>query len=923
MRSLLLLLMLSGSVQAQTQLAPLNFYQVCFGGLDNYHDSARIDNCDFQDMQNVLTDRGFLEKRPGSVCIFDSVLSGYPIKNLKEYITNANRKYMLIHSSQTIYSTDLLTTVAIATTNVNAIMDSVSGFDKHFIVDGYDPAIYYDGTSTYTIANMPICKYVEFANERILCGNVSGAASTIYTSEFGDYTNWTIPVLESADAPTAWSFDQQDGKPLTGMFQTPFGLLAFKRTKTFIIRGVDNDDYEKRRISNNIGCVDDRSIQLVNGCPQWLGVEGVYKWCGGSGAPELVSREIDTTIKAIRNIASNADVVTLTSKADFDNGRFSINGELNGFSTTIIPNSIIPSSWTAIDTLSTDFAGGTLVQISTSNANFTNSLVLDGERFNDGNYTSSPTWTISGSYAVINGRLALTGVYAFVETPFNLLYGTMEFDYYRSASDENTNFGVLSAYIVYLNNSVGDVTQLRDSESNIICNISGKQPAGTIWKYVISISANNIFSITNPNGSCSGSGLAPTTPTTFRWTITSSPAGNFSSIDNILGGVYVGTGTYTSKWFNIGLSTPTGGPFVYGDYAPAGSTVTYSVRASTDSTGGDSPSWTVVTSPISGTFRIPFTKQYWQYKADMSTSYSTQTVVLSSVTLTAISTGTWDSEVLALGSLITSWGQFSAITDTNDRLLFYTRASTMTYTKDASTPTWTLQGNGYNITCDTGTFLQARVVSTVGSSTDTAQVASITLNWYEGESAQVASLFWDGRYYVSVSTGSSATTNNTVLVQQRTDKWTLFNNVSWSTLGIYDNYPYAGDGLTTSKIWRIIEEENYFDDNTLPINAYAITKDFQFDGQNNSKIFRNLYLESSADVANTMSVGYSVDKSTSYTTTTQAIGTTTYNDEVKQLFPGFAKGRYLRLKFSNNNIYEPLMLNGYTLIGAIEQFYRK
>ncbi len=907
MRSLLLLLMLSGSVQAQTQLAPLNFYQACFGGLDNYHDSARIDNCDFQDMQNVLTDRGFLEKRPGSVRIFDSVLSGYPIKNLKEYITNANRKYMLIHSSKTIYSTDLLTTVAIATTNVNAVMDSVSGFDKHFIVDGYDAAIYYDGTSTFTIDNMPICKYVEFANERILCGNVSGAASTIFASAFGDYTTWSIPVLESADAPTAWSFDQQDGKPLTGMFQSPFGLLAFKRTKTFIIRGVDNDDYEKRRISDNIGCVDDRSIQLVNGCPQWLGVEGVYKWCGGSGAPELVSREIDTTIKAIRNITSNADVVTLTSKADFDKGQFSANGPTNGFDSIRVNGSIVPSTWSIVDS-------------DTPTARY---FPVGYEDFSDLNYTANPVWTISGTdiWSAETGALTkIEGGGGTIYTASTQAYGTWQWDFYVPTTLAEAQVGFSVPYEVTINDAGNSFIRVRRKTggcTEIICSIATAHPADTWGAYIVT-RISNAFTLTTPWGSCNGTagtaacGEIPTTNDSFDGI-------NFAvntAIDNIRT-VATTTGTFKSSIFDTTFSTPVGGIFTA--TAPTGITFTYAVQ---DSTSPNDDVWTTTQSvTING--RIPLINRYWKYWVNFITSASTVPVTLQGPTLNAISTGTWASEVLALGSLITSWGQFSAITDTNDRLLFYTRASTTTYTKDSSTPTWTLQGNGYNIACDTGTFLQARVVSTVGSSTDTAQVASLTMNWYEGDSAQVASLFWDGRYYVSVSTGSSATTNNTVLVQQRTGKWTLFNNVSWSTLGLYDNYPYAGDGLTTSKIWRIIEEESYFDDNTLPINAYAITKDFQFDGQNNSKIFRRLYLESSAGLANTMSLGYSVDKSTSYTTTTQAIGSTTYNDEVKQMFPGFAKGRYLRLKFSNNNIYEPLMLNGYTLIGDIEQLYRK
>lgn len=964
MKGLIIALMLVPSAQAQTQLVPLNFYQACFGGMDDYHNSARIDNCDFQYLVNILTDRGFLEKRPGSVRVFDSVLSGYPIKNFKEFITPANRKYLLIHASQTVYSTDLLTISSITTTNVNAVMDSVSAFDKHFIVNGYDTPVYYDGTTTTSIPEMPVCKFVEFANERLLCANVAGAASTLYESGYADYTNWTIPIVESADAPTAFSFDAQDGQPLTGLFQSPFGTLAFKRSKMFIIRGVDGDDFEKKRLSDKVGCIDDRSIQLVDGCVQWLGVEGVYRWCGGATTPELVSRDIDTTIKAIRNITSNADTISLTTQADFEKGNRSVNGSQYGFSTVSVPNSIVPSSWTSI---TTDFTNTSFTNLSTMSVPGSIALpsltpvtgyldehlqtvttgglsVTKHSPYGWTFYNSSPyeptqyvgrlsTATILTSTSTYNARSTTTWAISTSFAEYAAGYAAILELFFVTDSTSITNTNGYSIKISYQDGTnqgrvylykytTGSATQLGTG----VFTVSRTYPNNTFkviqdtsgvfrvwWEKVWSPTSTLLFTTTSDTAYVISTG---TLITEKHWTGLGASTFYITSYSYEVLGI-TPTGTLTSSIFDTGYDQPIGGPFIVQSTVPTNTTILYSIAQATSTTGP------FTTFSITENERIPCTQRYWVYSSTLSTTNLAQSPTISSIQLNASSTGTWDSEVINVGTLLTSWGQFNAITATNDHLLFYTRASMTPYSVDSATPSWTVQGNGYNIACDTGTYLQARVTSTIGSSTDTAQVLSLTFNWYEGEASQVASLFWDGRYYLSVSTGTEGTINNTVLVQQRNKKWTLFNGVNWSTLGIYDNAPYAGDGLTTSKIWRIIEEESYFDDNTKAINAEAITKDFQFDGQNNNKVFRKLYVESNPSVASTLSLGYSVDKSTTYYTTTQAIGLTPFNDEIKRFFPGFAKGQYLRLKFSNNTIYEPLMLNGYTLIGDIENLYRK
>ena len=955
MKVILLLLMLVSSVGAQTTATPLTFYQSQFGGIDNYHDSARIDNMDFQDARNVLTDRGFLEKRPGSIRVVDEVLTGYPVLYSKEFVTQANVKYLLLHSSQTLYATtfDGNVPVAIATVNVNSVMDSVSAYDKHFFTNGYDASFYYDGASIVTVSSMPMGKYIEFAYERVWEANVPGYESTLYASAFGDYTDWTIPGSPlPADSPTSFTFDQQDGNQLTGIFYSPYGILVFKRNKTFVLKGQDNDNFKKYRISDNIGCVDDRSVQLVDGVVLWLGEKGVYKWAGGLGEPEIISRDIDETIKDVQNIISRTNARVITSPTDFAQGQSTLNSPSYSWSSSIVAGSLVPSTWSSTAN-GIDWSTGTLSNIDTFTA--LGSAQIGYEDFEDLNYTANPIWTTTST------AVQFTSTGGALQNIGNLTTGTMIFTTSTQVTDtfsfnwyvgQPTGVGKVVSMGFY----ISSVTL-----SSILAQVGQTQASYAITYYQDILGYSSIDLVAWP-GTGSGSNICSTstlvttaiqgstytvtlvrTDTTFvlnmgslnctgttiydlgisKWFIANLSGGD--SIDNF-NFIFKTTAAWLSPIFDTTFSTPIGGALTFSETVPTGSTIAYSVRESSTDVLSTWSDWVLVSTTTSGAFRIPFTKRYWQEQVELTTSYSTQTPSVQLTSLNAVSTGTWDSHVMYLGTALTSWGQFNAAGtfSPSNAVSFYTRASTSSFTVGSSTPSWVLQSNGINVACSTGTYMQVRAISAVGSSTDSATINSFTINWYEGETRQVASIFYDGRYYLAVNTSTSATKNTLVIVYQRNKKWTFFDGLSLSTLNLYDLKPYAGSGFTDSKIWRIMNEGTYYDDNNVAINAYAITKDFQFDGQNNNKILRNFYVESYPNVSGVLSMAYSIDKSTViYTSTQNVTAASGFNDEIKGMFPGFAKGRYFRFKFSNAILNEYLKLDAYTVFGEHEKLYRR
>jgi hypothetical protein len=969
MKALLLTLLLTGVAQAQTALAPLTFYQASFGGVDNYHDSARIDNADFQDARNVLTDRGYLEKRFGSRRIIDGVQPGYPINYVKEFITQSNVKKFIIQTSTVIYATDFSAVpVQIATVNVNGITSSVSAYNKHYFVNGYDTAFAYDGTNVTLVPEIPTgCKYLMFADERLWCTNVSGLESTVKVSAYGDPADWTIPAVDPlpADASNAFTMDRQDGKPVTCAYYSPYGKVFWKRNKMFVVKGVDNDSYEKYRISDSVGCVDNRSVRLVQGVVTWLAEDGVYQWEGGSNPPTLISREIDNTIKSIRQSVSAADNQSISSYADFVQGHATTNGARDTWDALAVAGSIIPSSWTAVDTESTDFGLGTLsnITISTADGSFglasaSFSTALD--LFTDNNYSADPAWTVVGTcsnLSVASGILRTwdgnnqtcylhTSSVTYATGQWSIKFGDVgtakgnEFWYYFVAN--TTNPGTMDGYA--LKHYLSVISGVKYKVNTVLYKLTGGTLSqvgaatydntvdycGAGVTYTITRNSDYGFTVSAAQEGCATPGVM-ITATDTTYTASSAQIIKFVTaasgyVDLELDNIYVPARTtqaasYTSRVFDTGFTTPIGGEFSITVSSDATSTVTAFIRSSANNS-----TWSGLTQIANGA-RIPLTERYWQYVSTLTVEAGGVLMPsVKDVSLAAASTGTWDSHVLFLSADLSSWGQFAALSTSADPDVqaYYIRAATYAFAWDAATPAWVAQPNNVNVTCATGTYAQVRVVSSFAAATDTFKVDSFTLNWYNGDSKSVASLYYDGRYYLCANTSTGTLTNDLCMVYQRNKKWTLFDGQSWGALDLYNNYPYAGDGLTSSKIWRIIDKDVYFDDNTEAINAYAITKDFQFDGQNNSKILRQFYLEAYPNTASTVSLAYSVEKSTTYYTTSQSLQMNTpFNDEIKGMFPGFAKGRYAKFKFSNNVVNQTLKIDAYTVFGDIERLYRR
>ena len=312
MRSLLLagLLALAPARAAAQALWPAGqvpVYVHSWGGLDLLHDSTELgDNA--QVAQNVLTDNFFLEMRPGST-LLTTILPGYPTLYVGDWVSPSGTRYLIAQASSTIYQTKFSgSPVALSSIPVGYNITTMPAFSRLYFADGSRPLWYWDGNSTGTVIDTltglvaPICTYTAYKDGHVFCGNIPNESSSrVRVSSEGGANYWYVaPNFATVDnAANVFDFNPDDGDQVTCMASTPWGVFVGKRHSSHMIKGTGNLTYDLRVLDPKIGCVDNRSVQMVYGVLQWLATDGVYGY-NGAGPPQLLSRELDPLMKQTR-----------------------------------------------------------------------------------------------------------------------------------------------------------------------------------------------------------------------------------------------------------------------------------------------------------------------------------------------------------------------------------------------------------------------------------------------------------------------------------------------------------------------------------------------------------------------------------------------------------------------------------------------
>ena len=150
-----------------------------------------------------------------------------------------------------------------------------------------------------------------------------------------------------------------------------------------------------------------------------------------------------------------------------------------------------------------------------------------------------------------------------------------------------------------------------------------------------------------------------------------------------------------------------------------------------------------------------------------------------------------------------------------------------------------------------------------------------------------------------------------------------------SAAGMYNYQMVTGDGGVSGKVWKILQPNVYTDDGA-PINSQWVSEDFTDNLPFNNKNFYGVMVDAQPVQGSSMTASYQISKSSNYISTQftvddgQSLDPTlpvlgSQYGNINQWVPstsGFDQGKYLRIKFSDNQPGDYWRVNSYLFFTA-------
>lgn len=905
MKSLLLLLLaLPLQAQQQDSVFTLPLFK---DGLYTRYSANAIPDGALAEALNVTVDEdvdGVVVARRGYSKYNTSALAdAKSVRGLWSFDAADGTKYMVAFSSQTFYKTtgDGAWT---AITGLNGYsltkeFDCVQTLGALYCGNG-DVVFYWNGTSTAAVSAAPLGNMLGRFRNRLLIAGVSGAKARLRGSGELDTSDWTLQVPGVSTTPFSIPFggvdDGEDITCLMGAFQDVF--IVGKRNSLWGLYGFGRTDFQVRELSREVGCLEHRSVREKNNCLYWMSLRGVEKFCGAS--IERIGDPIRNNIDTIVAAAGNARSATDTSQPDFESGNTTASGPGAPVSTTITPASIVPSTFSHVDTSTADFSAGTLTYASTQNVSggeLAADEAIENSGFEDGNLNS---WTTSGGFGASSnyncrGTYGASSVSCLPSAAYDLTVqivtadlATVLYSNRITAAQGCTNYTfdastqTVSMRFRATDNTSGATTYSVAFSTHFI-------PTGII-PYSMEAAAGGAFCI----GFNSAHHVSFDLPDPF----------------------YAPNSTFTSAYFDTGFSTPTWGTIAISSNIPSGTSVNVYTSVSTSATGVFDSRVAVT----NGGRILSAQKRVIRYEVISTTNDSLITPTVSDVTLNAATTAYFISQCRQTTG-VTNWGLFTCnVTNTGGGTLsFAVSTGTSCNQVTRTTATWTDQANNTTISVATAPFIAYRPLFDFSSATSTfsSQLAILdcSFNWTEGSARPpVASQVYRDRYYLaytsSTATGSS---NDHLLVLDRNDKWTVFDNHPCYSMAFYNRKLYCGSATDVGRVWLL---DNGTDDDGTAISSIIRTKAFHFGMPERRKSYSRLYLdlEPSPDPTQTITLSalYTLERSTP----TYSLGNIDLNEDPGSImtpripFPlsNPVTGRYLQLGLESHGLNSPWRL---------------
>lgn len=147
------------------------------------------------------------------------------------------------------------------------------------LTNGTDVPRYWNGSALSSISAMPKGRYIAADNRRVYTAGVTGDDDTISYCAFQDALDWT-----TAENSGVVQYYTANGGPVTGLHSFEGQIYAFKKDSFCQIFHTGDARVTHRlvEVSNDIGCVSDKTIVEVGPYLMWLGDKDVFICAGGS-----------------------------------------------------------------------------------------------------------------------------------------------------------------------------------------------------------------------------------------------------------------------------------------------------------------------------------------------------------------------------------------------------------------------------------------------------------------------------------------------------------------------------------------------------------------------------------------------------------------------------------------------------------------
>lgn len=937
---LLLLVIIAGPL-----LADEMHVQDLSGGMWSYPSANKIPDNGASYIQNFYTDiEPMATERNGYVKRDATLLGGTKsVPGLWSFTDSSGQDWTISFSSRTFYKNTIggtPTAFGLSATS-DQVPNAAVNLGKIWFTNGSDPVWSFDGTSTATVSGAPLGKLITSWRNRIVIANISGALSTVRVSKDGDGTNWTI----GSNPSDPFSFqigganDGQYIRCIWGLYQD--NMVISRKYDTYIVSGFSQADYQIRSISSEVGCIEPGTQKEFDGSLIWLSARGLEDM-QGTTIHNVSDPVRDLTDVLIRN-SINQRFNTQTSQSDWGAGSISVD-----LSSTVSSGDLQAKTTTWTLTTQADWIAGT-VQTSSQTA-YIDTTTVSGDiqltfpdsfnTFRDGTSGTKNVWTSfyvgsgSGSSGVSGGKLQLTHAGSTLGRQWVRTTEPMQ-DFQQGTTYhiriESIPTDPLSPVRFYITlSSIATITSHADSLTSF-------------WTLAFTSSNTNRVSIgavcSNDKGDsiCYSSAEIPVpltfdlylATTTFAYTINGSSTIKTGTHTWPNRQVYVyygflkgstGSGilnlddsglapeevTHIEK-LDTGIINPLWGVFTATGSVNDGTLKFFSSVSSDDSTYDSDVALTtnsIITSSQ---------KRYLKIKADFKVNYATNTSpTLQAYNANAGSSGTYTSQLLSIGSLISSWGAVTISDVKNSGTISYEFGSTNTASVGAIT-NWASIVNGGVPTVSTNPYAAFRMTKLqVNTGTDTAKISDFTTSWNEGAAPPLVAGVYDKRYWLSFTTTTASNPLlDTVLVYQRNRTFTLFKGINAASFSLWRDSFYFGNSNTTGLVYKFDVGNN--DDGSAIVSEIRF-KAYDLGAFRQDKDFRQSYISYLGDsgYSGSFELQYEMDRSKTF----NSLGSTNMADGTGQINAKFpfaigtspVQGREIRFRVVKNGTGDRLRL---------------